>query len=230
MLGTIVNTLSVVTGSLVGMILKGGIPKKYADTVMQGIGLSVILIGLKGALKSDDILLIIASLAIGSLVGEIMRIEDGLEWIGKWLEKKFSSFGDGIAKGFVSASLLFCVGSMAIVGSLESGLSGNHQTLFAKSILDGVASIILSSTLGLGVAFSSLSVLIYQGTITICASYIKPFLSVEVIGQMSSVGGLLIMAIGVNLLELKKISVGNMLPAIAIPFVYDVIRRLITML
>lgn len=227
MFGTIVNTLAIIAGSLVGLIVKGGIPKAYMDTVMQAISLAVILIGLKAAFASEDLLLLIFSLAIGGVAGEFLRIEDRLESLGLWLERKLSRAGGDIAKGFVTASLLFCVGSMAIVGSLESGLTGNHQTLFAKSVLDGVSSIVFASTLGFGVMLSAGAVLVYQGMITLTASFIKPFLIPPVVAQMSAVGGLLIVAIGFNILELKRIKVGNMLPAIAVPLVYYMITRII---
>ncbi|OQX11419.1 MAG: hypothetical protein BWK80_44720 [Desulfobacteraceae bacterium IS3] len=226
MFGTVVNTIAIIAGSMIGMILKGGIPRHYSETVMQGIGLAVLLIGVKGALKSDDLLLIIFSLAIGSVVGEMLNIEERLENLGKWLESKLSKAGDGFSKGFVTASLLFCVGSMAIVGSLESGMTGNHQTLFAKSVLDGVSSIVFASSLGIGVLFSAFSVLIYQGIICVGASLIVKFLTPPVIAQMSSVGGLLIMAIGFNILEFKRIKIGNMLPAIFIPLIYFMITQL----
>ena len=214
------NTLAIIAGSLAGLVVKGGIPKTYMDTVMQAIGLAVILIGLKGALAAEDLLLVIFSLAIGGVAGEFLRIEERLEHLGLWLERKLSRVGGDIAKGFVTASLLFCVGSMAIVGSLESGLTGNHQTLFAKSVLDGVSSIVFASTFGFGVMLSAGAVFLYQGLITVTASLIKPFLIPPVIAQMSAVGGLLIMAIGFNILEFKRIKVGNMLPAILIPLIY----------
>lgn len=220
MFGTFVNTLAIIAGSLAGLVVKGGIPKAYMDTVMQAIGLAVILIGLKGALGAEDLLLVIFSLAIGGVAGEFLRIEERLEQLGLWLERKLSRVGGDIAKGFVTASLLFCVGSMAIVGSLESGLTGNHQTLFAKSVLDGVSSIVFASTFGFGVMLSAGAVFLYQGLITVTASLIKPFLIPPVIAQMSAVGGLLIMAIGFNILEFKRIKVGNMLPAILIPLIY----------
>jgi len=228
MLGTIVNTLAIIVGSLLGIVFKGGIPKKYQVTIMQAISLAVILIGLKMAFKTDAILLVIFSLVIGSILGEFLKIEARLETLGKQLEAKFSKAGNGgIAKGFVVASLVFCVGSMAIVGSMESGLTGNHQTLFAKSALDGLSSIIFSSIFGIGVLFSSISVFVYQGFITLTASLMKPFLIPPVINQMSGVGGLLIMAIGFNLLEIKIIKVGNMLPAIFIPLVYYMLKQLV---
>lgn len=227
MFGTVVNAMAIIAGSLVGLVFRGGIPDKYKNTVMHAVSLAVILVGLKAALKSDDLLLIIFSLAIGSVIGEFIRIEDGLEMLGRWLEKILAKGGEGLSKGFVTASLIFCVGSMAIVGSLESGLTGNHQTLFAKSVLDGITSIIFSSSLGIGVILSSVSVFIYQGVITLTASFMKQFLTAAVIAQMSAVGGLLIMAIGFNLLELKKIRVGNMLPSIFMPLVYFMIRQLV---
>jgi uncharacterized membrane protein YqgA involved in biofilm formation len=230
LLGTIVNTLAIIVGSLLGIIFRGGIPKKYQITIMQAISLAVILIGLKMAFKTDALLLVIFSLVIGSIFGEFLKIEDRLENMGKRLETRFAKTGNGgIAKGFVVASLVFCVGSMAIVGSMESGLTGNHQTLFAKSALDGLTSIIFSSTLGIGVLFSSISVFVYQGFITMTASLMKPFLIPPVINQMSGVGGLLIMAIGINLLEIKKINVGNMLPAIFIPLIYDMLKQLVNL-
>ena len=228
MLGTIVNTVAVIAGSLIGLLFKGSIPEKYSKTIMHAIGLAVILIGLKTALETDDILVIIISLAVGSVIGERLCIEDRLERLGKWLGHLVSGDNEGIAKGFVTASLIYCVGAMAIVGSLESGLSGNHQTLFAKSLLDGIGSILFASTLGVGVLFSAVSVFLYQGAITLAASILKQFLIPGVVVQMSAVGGLLIMAIGINLLEIKKLQVGNMLPAIFIPLITQVFKQLVT--
>ncbi len=227
LLGTIVNTLAIIVGSLLGIVFRGSIPNKYQVTIMQAISLAVILIGLKMAFKTDAILLVIFSLVIGSILGEFLRIEERLENLGKRLETKFAKAGNGIAKGFVVASLVYCVGSMAIVGSMESGLTGNHQTLFAKSALDGLSSIIFASSFGIGVLFSSISVFVYQGVITLTASLMRPFLIPPVINQMSGVGGLLIMAIGFNLLEIKTIKVGNMLPAIFIPLIYYMLKQLV---
>jgi uncharacterized membrane protein YqgA involved in biofilm formation len=226
MLGTIVNCLAIIAGSMVGLLFKNGIPDRYNQTVMQAVGLAVLLVGLKTAFVSDDLLVIIISLAMGALLGEGIGIEDRLNRLGKFLERKFSKGSGGFAQGFVTASLIYCVGSMAIVGSLESGLSGNHATLFAKSCLDGIVSIILSSSLGLGVMFSAVPVLLYQGAITLMASVLKPLLVPAVIAQMSGVGGLLILGIGMNMLREKKIRVGNMLPAIFIPLVWFVIQRM----
>jgi hypothetical protein len=226
LLGTIVNTLSIIIGSLVGLFFKGRIPEKYSETLMHGIGLVVVLIGIKTALKTDAILIVIICFVVGSLFGEFLQIEDRLDQFGNWIGRRLSNDSAGISKGFVSASLLYCVGAMAIIGSMESGLTGNHQTLFAKSILDGIGSIFFASTLGLGVLFSAVSVFVYQGLITITASSIKPFLLPEVVAQMSAIGGLLIVAIGLGLLEIKKIKIGNMLPAIFFPLVYQVMKHI----
>lgn len=225
MLGTIVNTLSIIIGSLIGLLFRGSIPEKYSQTIMHGVGLSVVLIGIQTALKTDAILIVIISLAIGSFLGELIRIEERLEQLGNWIGMRISRGSKGISKGFVTASLIYCVGAMAIVGSMESGLSGNHQTLFAKSILDGIGSVIFASTLGIGVLFSAVSVFVYQGLITITASSIKHLLLPEVVSQMSAVGGLLILAIGIGLLEIKKIKIGNMLPAIFIPLIFQILKN-----
>ena len=225
MLGTIVNTLSIIIGSLIGLLFRGSIPEKYSQTIMHGVGLSVVLIGIQTALKTDAILIVIISLAIGSFLGELIRIEERLEQLGNWIGMRISGGSKGISKGFVTASLIYCVGAMAIVGSMESGLSGNHQTLFAKSILDGIGSVIFASTLGIGVLFSAVSVFVYQGLITITASSIKHLLLPEVVSQMSAVGGLLILAIGIGLLEIKKIKIGNMLPAIFIPLIFQILKN-----
>lgn len=224
LLGTIVNALAVVGGSLLGLIFRGGIPEKYNETVIKSISLAVVLIGIMNALKVQDLLLVIFSLAIGSLIGEHINIEEKLDNLGNWVEKKFSRGSGSIAKGFVTASLLYCVGSLAIVGSLESGLSNNHQTLFAKSVIDGITSIVFASSMGIGVLLSAIPIFLYQGFITLSASFMKQFLVEAVITDMSAIGGLLIIGIGLNILEIKKIKVGNMLPAIFIPLVYYMIR------
>lgn len=223
MLGTIVNSLAIIAGSLIGLLFSRGIPEKYKEILLSGVSLSVILIGIKSALGSDDVMVVIFSMVFGGLIGEALNIEGGLEKLGKFLEDKMrsaSSDTSSFGRGFVTASLVFCVGSMAIVGALESGLTGNHQTLMAKSVLDGVISIVFASTMGLGVMFSSVAVFLYQGAITVAAMLLKNFLVPETIAQMSSVGGLLIMAIGMNMLKITSIRVGNLIPAIFLPLIY----------
>ncbi len=226
MLGTIVNAAAIIAGSLAGLFFRGGIPEKYNKTVVHAISLAVIIIGIKSAMKSDEVLIVIFSLVAGSIAGEFLRIEDLLESFGKKLEQRFAKNDSNFYKGFVTSTLLFCVGSMAVVGALESGLAGDHHTLFAKSALDGIMSIILSSTFGIGVLFSAFSVFVYQGAITMAASLIKPFLIPEVINEMSSVGGILIMAIGINLLGAAKIRIGSMLPAIFLPLIWYAVLQL----
>lgn len=224
MLGTIVNSIAIIVGSIIGVLINKGIKEEYKNTVMDGVALTVILIGIMGALETENLILMIISIVVGSIIGEAVKIEKKLDNLGNLLEKKFSRGDSNFSKGFVTASLVFCVGAMAIVGALESGLQGDYNTLFAKSILDGISSIIFASTLGIGVAFSAFAVLIYQGLITLLASSVKVFLTSEVINEMSAVGGLLIAAIGINILGLKKIKVGNMLPAIFIPLIYFIFR------
>ncbi len=229
MLGTIVNALAIVAGTALGLILKSGIRDNYRETIMNAIGLSVLLIGMIGAIKTNNLLLLIFSLAIGSVIGEALKIEDRLAGLGRLIESKTSSTDGSVAKAFVTASLVFCVGSMAIVGSIESGLTGNHQTLFAKAVLDGIVSIFLSSTLGFGVIFSAAAVFVYQGIITLLSSSLKAFLTDAMIQEISAVGGVLIMAIGLNMLNIKKIKVGNMLPAIVLPFLYFFVKKALGM-
>jgi len=227
MLGTIVNTIAILLGGVLGLIFRRGISDRFKSTVMQGLGLAVFMIGLAGALRSENILLLIFSMVIGSLVGEAMNIEDKLDRFGKWIEGR-SGQGEGqVAKGFVVASLMYCVGAMAIVGALESGLTGNHETLYAKSLLDGVTAVIFASTLGIGVLFSAGSVLVYQGAITLAAGALAAVLVDSVIIEMSAIGGLLIMGIAMNILEFKRVPVGNMLPAVFVPLFYPAVEPLI---
>ncbi|NLY46267.1 MAG: DUF554 domain-containing protein [Tissierella sp.] len=227
MLGTIVNSLAVVLASLLGISLKNGIKEEYQNTIMDGIGLAVIIIGIMGGIKSQNIVLVVVSLAIGSIMGEKLDIEGRLDRLGKKAEKLFGKGDSNFSNAFVSATLVYCIGAMAIVGALESGLTGNHQTLFAKSALDGISAIIFASTMGIGTAFSAIPIFIYQGSMTLLANYVKDILTPEVITEMSAVGGILIMAIGINLLNIKKIKVGNMLPSIFIPVFYFLFSNLI---
>ncbi|MCX7695900.1 MAG: DUF554 domain-containing protein [Caloramator sp.] len=225
LLGTFVNAIAIIVGSLMGIYIKRGIPEKIKETVMNGLALCVLYIGFSGTLKGDNPLLIILSIVIGGVVGEFIDIDRAIIGLGDKIESKFKEKENRISQGFVTSSLLFCVGSMAIVGSLESGLSGNHQMLYAKSILDGISSIIFSSTLGIGVMFSSVAVFVYQGLITICASFLKGILLESVILNMTSVGSLLIIGLGLNMLNVTKIKVANLLPAVFIPVIYQLFLR-----
>ena len=226
MLGTFVNTLAIVVGSLIGFVFSRFIPTKITNTLIQGVALAVMLIGLKMAWRDNNFIILLCSLVFGGATGELIGIEDRIDRLGKWLEKRFARSGESISKGFVTTTLLYCVGSMAVVGSLESGLTGNHDTLFAKSALDGLGSIIFSASLGIGVLFSAASVFLYQGCITMGASFLKQFLTDPVISQMSAVGGLLIVAMAFNMLGIVKIKVANLLPAVFLPLFYFMIVNL----
>lgn len=216
MWGTIVNVIAIILGGLLGMAFKKGIPEKYKETIMQGIGLATLLIGFKMGFKVNNELIVILSLVLGGLVGEMLKIDYYLEVLGKRLQKKVGTGESDFVKGFVSTSLLFCVGAMAVLGAIESGLTGNHKILFAKSTLDFITSMIFSSSLGLGVVFSALPVFIYQGLITILATSLKGILIEPVINYMTATGGMLIVGIGLNVLGIGKINAANLLPAIII--------------
>lgn len=227
MLGTIINFLAIVGGSIIGLFLKGGIPERISNTVMNGISLCILFIGISGAFKVDNMLIVIISISIGAVIGEFFNLDEKLKKLGDWLERKFKNNKNKISEGFVSASLIYCVGAMAIVGSLESGLRGNHEILFSKSILDGISAIIFSSTLGIGVMFSAVSVLVYQGVITLCASFISPVLSEAVIANMTACGSLIIIGLGLNVLGVTKIKVANLLPAVFLPIFAPIIISLL---
>lgn len=200
---------------------------------MQGLALCVLYIGIAGALEGKHTLITIVCIAIGALIGELIDIDKWLSNLGDKLEKKFAKEKSedkqskvSISEGFVSASLLFCVGAMAIVGSLQSGLSGNYDTLFAKSVLDGISSIIFSASLGIGVLFSSVAVFLYQGIITIGASFLSGVLSTNVINCMSATGSLLIIGLGLNILKATNIKIANLLPAVFLPIIFGLIGLL----
>lgn len=220
MLGTVVNVCAILLGCALGLLLRKGLPQRLRDTVMQGLGLCVILIGLSGAIGTSDTMCVIISVVLGGLLGAAVNVEKCLENLGNLAQQKLARGGDGFARGFVTASLVYCVGAMAIMGALDSGLKSDHATLIAKSALDGISAIIFASTLGPGVALSALTVLIYQGSITLMAGWLKPLLTDVIITEMSAVGGLLIVGIGLNMLFDKHIAVGNLLPAIFVPMAY----------
>lgn len=220
MLGTIVNTIAVIIGAAIGMFFKKGIPQKLSDTMMKGLGLCTLFLGIRGSLDGQNSLILIISMVVGALIGEGIDLDAKLNRLGNWLENKFKS-KDGskvsIAEGFVSASLLFCVGAMTIVGSLQSGLQGNHEMLFNKSMLDFVAAIIFASTMGIGVMVSAAFVFVYQGAITLLAQWVAPVLSDVVIAEMNCVGSVIIIGLALNMLGITKLKVMNYVPAIFIP-------------
>ena len=221
MLGTIVNALAVIAGAFIGLLLKKGIPEKISDVVMKGVALCVLYIGISSALSGTNTLIAIISIVVGAVIGSLLDIDRRLNSLGELAERKLSK-GDGktsIAEGFVSASLLFCVGSMAIVGSIQSGLTGNHEMIYTKSMLDGISAIIFTSTLGVGVFLSAAAVLVYQGIIVLCAQWVQPFLSDYAVAEMTCVGGLLIIALALNMLGITKLKTANYIPAVFIPII-----------
>jgi uncharacterized membrane protein YqgA involved in biofilm formation len=220
MLGPLVNALAVVVCSLVGYFLVRGIPARFEEIVKKAIGLAVIYVGIRGALDNQRVLLLIMSLVCGAVIGEAINIDKHMNRLGDWAEKKLGLGGGGFSKGFVSASILFCTGSMAIVGSMQSGLQGSHETLFAKSILDGSISIVFAASMGIGVAFAAIPVLLYQGAIVLASMAVRDFLSPDIIREMSAVGSLLVAAIGINFISVREIRVANLIPAIFIPWIY----------
>lgn len=229
MLGLWVNAATIILGALVGSRLRGGIPEKYKDTIGYALALCVLTIGIQGAIQTENMMLMIISAVVGSLIGEALRLEDRLDSLGAWVQKRLAKDDDGFSQGFISATLLYCVGSMAVVGSIEAGLQNKPDTLLAKAVLDGVSALILSSSMGMGVALSALPLLTYQGAIALLAMLLGNFLPAEAIAEVSATGSLLIIGLGFNMLGFSKarIRVGNMLPAILIPAVYLAARSLL---
>ncbi len=226
--GTIVNALGVIAGAIFGIIIERFSSKKkeegketlgteLSDAIMKGVALCVLLIGVTGAITTNNVMIVIVSVVIGAVIGTLCKLDKGISGLGDFIEKKTGGRLGSITQGFVTASLLFCVGAMAIVGSLESGLVQNHNTLYAKSLLDMIAAVIFATTLGWGVVFSAGLVFVYQGTITLAANLLAPVLSDSVITEMTAVGSLLIIALSLNMLGLTKIKVMNYVPAIFIP-------------
>ncbi|MDV6378818.1 DUF554 domain-containing protein [Sporosarcina sp. GW1-11] len=219
--GSLFNVLTIVIGTLIGRFLHG-IPERMKETIMYGIGLAVVAIGLQMTFQTTQIVIVIISIVIGAIIGEWIDLDQKVNLLGQWIESKLPSKKEspGIAQGFVTATLIFCVGSMAIIGAIDSGLRNDHNVLVMKGILDGFTSIILSSTLGIGVAFSAIPLLIYQGSITFLATFISRFVPDQLlqffISEMTATGGLMIAAIGLNLIGLTKIRIANFIPGIGV--------------
>ena len=212
MVGNLVNTIAIIIGGSLGLFIGDKISEALKDIVMQGLSLAVLLIGFKMALQTQNMTVVIFSLVIGGVVGELLSIKANLDLFGNWIESQFDSESE-IAVGFIHTSLIYCVGAMAITGAIQDGL-GNPSTLYSKSLLDGFSAIAFSSTLGPGVLVSALSVFLYQGSIALLAGWAQQILIDPVITEMTAVGGLLIVAIALNLLEITEIKVANLLPAI----------------
>ena len=203
MIAAVVNAVVVVLGGLIGLLFGGRLQEAHTKTIVAGLGICVMVIGITSAIETSNILIVILCIALGTVLGELLRIEDRLD-------------------SFVTASLLFCVGSMAIMGSFDAGLRGDYQTIFAKSALDGVMAVTFAATMGVGVLFSGATVLLYQGALTLLAALVEPLLSPEVIVELSAVGGVMLIGTGINILGLapQRLKVGNMLPAMVLPVVW----------
>lgn len=220
MLGVFVNTGAIVIGGLIGLLLKKGLSQKYIDAVMLGLGLCTLYIGIDGALGGNNALVPILSIAIGGLAGTALDLQSRLDRLGDSLQKrmKTSEKGEGssFSSGFVTACLLYCVGAMAVVGPLNSGISGDNNMLYTKSVLDFISSIVLAASLGIGVAFSAAAVLIFEGAIALLSSLLAPVLTETVIAEMNCTGSILIVGLGLNLIGVTKIKVMNYILAIFI--------------
>ena len=220
LLGTIVNGIAIILGGLIGSFIKN-IPEKMKTTVLQAIALAVAVLGINMGLKSEQYLIVIGSLVVGALFGERFDLEEKLNRLGEWLERRIGAKEDGkIAKAFVTTTLIYVVGAMAVLGALDSGIRGDHSILYTKSMLDGFSSIIFASTLGIGVVFSAIPVILYQGAIALFATQIMKFIPEALLDsfilEMTATGGIMILAIGLNILGIIKIRVANLLPAILV--------------
>lgn len=234
-LGTIINTAAVIAGGILGIAMKKGIPEQCSQVLMQACGVSTIFIGAggvlqkmliiqNGQLETQGTLLLIFSLVLGSLAGSLLRIEDHLENLGEFLKRKLrTERDDHFVEGFVTSTLVICIGAMAIVGAIEDGLTGNYSTLTAKAILDFIIVMIFASTLGKGVIFSAIPLALYQGGITCLAALFGDFMSAAVINDISFVGSALIFCVGINVAFGKKFPVGNMLPTLLVPVLYTTV-------
>ena len=218
MIGTIVNCSAIVIGSIIGLLLKGKFPQKIRKIIFQGIGLATLMIGIQMAIKGTEILMIILSLIIGGIIGEMKKNEKRLDHFGDTIKRKFKKKqgNEKFTEGFMAATLLYCIGSMAIMGAIEEGINGNPDILFAKSALDGISSIIFAASFGIGVVFSVIPVFLYQGSITQMAFLLKNAITPIMINEMTAIGGILIVGLSINILEIKKVKVGNLLPSLAV--------------
>jgi uncharacterized membrane protein YqgA involved in biofilm formation len=216
MFGTLLNVSTVIIGSLIGLIVRSRLPKRITNTAFQGVGLFTIILGIMMAIKSTNLLIMIFSIVIGSIIGEFIDINKWINIFSEWLKNKFKSKNKKFSEGLITAFLLYCMGSMTILGAIEEGLGGIPNLLVAKSILDGFSSIVLAATLGIGVLFSSIPLLIYQGGLTLLASNIQNSLTEIIVNEITAVGGIILLGLGITLLEIKKIKVINMIPSMII--------------
>lgn len=219
MIGTLINAVAVIIGGGLGLLFRRQLPARLTDSLIKAMGLCVFVIGISGAIKGD-IMLLVVSLGLGTLIGEILDIDKALNRLGAWLQKKLGSGESKLAEGFVTTTLLFCVGAMAIVGSIESGLTGDHSIIFTKSVIDAVSAIVFASALGAGVLLSAIPVLLYQGSIVLFAGALQGVFSEALITQISATGSVMILALGLNMITGTKIKAANLLPGLLIAIAY----------
>lgn len=213
-MGTIINVIAILIGGALGLLFRKGFPERIAQTALQVMGLFSLVIGVSMALQGQELIMVLVSLAFGAMLGEWINIEGHLDRLGVWLEKRFNLTQESPAKGFIYTSLLFCVGSMAIVGSITDGLKGDYSILVTKAMMDGIISIPFAANMGIGVLGSAVPVLLYQGGLTLLAWKIQSLFTPTMVRELTSVGGVIVMGIGVNILGLQKIRVGNLIPAL----------------
>ncbi len=220
MTGTLINVALIVAGSVLGLLMGARLPERLRSTLMAGMGLFTLGLGLQQFLKTANPILVLVSIVLGSLLGEAARLEDRLQGLGAWLEGRLGRASVGASsrfvQGFLTASLLYCVGPMAILGSIQDGLTGDFRLLATKGVMDGIASLTLASTLGVGVMLSSLPLFIYQGALTLLAGLAQAALTPAMISELTATGGVMMMGIALNLLEVRRVRVGNMLPALVV--------------
>ncbi len=227
MLGTIVNVGAIIAGGFIGLLLKNGMPERFRQGIMHALALSLMVIGLMSAIKTTDAIIVLICLVVGTIIGEAINIDKRLEQFGDKVKNRFSKDGDSkFAEGFITGSLVYCVGAMAIVGTLNSVMLGDNSVLYTKAVLDCILALLFTSVYGVSTIFGAITVLVYQGTLLLLAGVIAPFISTTAIIEMSAVGGVLIVGVGISIMEIKHIKVANMLPAIFLPPVYLLIASL----
>ena len=229
MLAVFVNAATVIFGSLLGILLHNRLKEQHTKTIVVAMGICTMVIGMTGAIATSNILIVILCLVAGTVIGQLLKLEKRMDGAGDWLKKRVKNKNNArFTEGFVTASLLFCVGSMSIIGSFDAGLRENYDIIFAKSVMDGIMAVTFAATMGVGVAFSAITIIVYQGALTLLAGVVEPLLTQSVITEMSAVGGVMLIATGMNIIGLTKerIQVGNMLPALIFPAIWFAIAGL----
>ncbi len=216
MIGTLVNTGAVIAGSVAGLLIHKRFPERITKIAFQGIGLFTLFIGVKMAMESRNLMILVFSILIGAILGEALRLQERTERMGEWLKSRIRSDNEKFTDGLVTAFLLFCMGSMTVLGAIEEGLGGKPDLLLAKSVLDGFSSVALAASLGVGVLFSAIPLLLYQGGLTLIAGSLSDVLSQAIIHEVTGVGGLMLLGLGISILEIRRIQVMNMLPGLVV--------------